>query len=166
MMKGFSLMPLLLVVPVALLLSACASVKSTAVFYTPTTSVFYPPKESQEVVPILNETPSRSYTEIGRFAFQTELGYSFVQRALEYNAQRAGADAVIIKKYQSWSVPSYYTVPPVYGWIPVGGYYGGCGRWGGGWYEGGAIPFAYPGYTGVTYQNFIGVDARMIVFRR
>lgn len=86
-----------------------------------------------------------------------------MQRALLYNARQSGADAVIIKNYQSWWVPSWYTVPPVYGWLPVGGWYGGgCG---GGWYAGGAIPYAYPGYTGVTYQNFTGIDARMIIFK-
>ena len=159
---------LIFVIPLALLLSACASVSSTAVFYTPTTSEFYPPKDKSVIVPVLNAAPDRPYTEIGRFAFQSELGYPFMMKAIEYNAQRAGADAVIIKKYQNWSVPSYYSVPAVYGWIPVGGYYGGgCGRYGGwgGGYGGGAIPFAYPGYTGVSYQNYSGIDARMIVFK-
>jgi len=158
---------MLLVGTVALLLSACASVSSTAVFYAPTTSNFYPPKDKNAIIPILNQPPPRPYTEIGRFAFQSSLGYPFVQSALLYNARRAGADAIIIKNFQSWSVPSWYVVPPTYGWIPAGGWYGGgCRGWGGGWYGYGAVPVAYPGYTGVTYQNFTGVDARMVVFRR
>ena len=152
-----------LITTVALFLTGCASVSSTAVFYSPTATVFYTPKDPHTVIPILNAPPRFPYTEIGKFAFQSGLGYPFIQRAIEYNAQRAGADAVIIKDYKTWSVPSYYTVPPVYGWIPVGGWYGGgCG----GWYAGGAVPFSYPGYTGVSYQTFAGVDARMIVFKR
>lgn len=158
--------PTVLAVGVAVLLSACASVSSTRVFYQPTTANFYPPKDKNSIIPILNAPPARPYYEIGRFAFQSDLGYPFVQRSLIYNAQQAGADAVIIKNYQNWSVPSYYSVPPVYGWLPVGGWYGGgCGRWGGGWSVGGAVPIAYPGYTGVSYQNVTGVDARMIVFK-
>ena len=148
------------------LLAGCASVSSTAVFYQPTTSNFYPPKPKNSVVPIIYAAPSRPYYEIGRFAFQTQYGYPFLLRSVEYNAQRAGADAVIIKDSKSWAVPYYYSVPAVYGWVPVGGYYGGgCGRWGGGWYGGGAVPIAYPGYAGVSYDTFVGVDARMIIYK-
>jgi len=163
MVFHMKLIPRLAIMAMALLLSSCASVKSTEIFYSPATTVFHAPKESHAIIPILNAPPPRPYEEIGRFAFQTDLGYPFVQRALLYNARQSGADAVIIKNYQSWWVPSWYTVPPVYGWLPVGGWYGGgCG---GGWYAGGAIPYAYPGYTGVTYQNFTGIDARMIIFK-
>ena len=151
----------ILTIGLAIFLSSCASLSSTAVFYQPTTANYYPPKGKNAIIPILNVPPKRSYYEIGRFAFQSNLGYPFVQRAVVYNAQRCGADAVIIKNCQSWSVPSLYTVPPVYGWIPVGGWYGG----GGGVGIGGAIPVAYPGYTGVSYQNFTGIDARMIIFK-
>lgn len=153
---------LLLVLAIAVLLSACASVSSTAVFYQPVTSNFYAPKDKRMVIPILNTPPARPYFEIGRFAFQTDLGYPFVQQALLYNARRAGADAVIIKNCQSWSVPSWYSVPPTYGFIPGGGWYGGrCG----GWYGGGVFPVFYPGYVGMSYQNFTGIDARMIIFK-
>ncbi len=147
-------------VPLALLLSACASVKSTMVFYTPTTAVFYPPKDKSQIIPILNSPPVRSYKEIGRFAFQSDLGYPFIMKAVEYNARQAGADAVYVKDSKSWFVPYYYNVPPTVTWIPVGG---GCGGWYGG---GGVVPITYPGYSGVSYRNFIGIDARMIVFKQ
>jgi len=161
-MKKYSLF--LVCAVLGLFLTGCASVSSTAIFYQPTTSNFYPPKDKNAVIPILYAAPTRPYAEIGRFAFQSGFGYGFMLRAVEYNAQRAGADAVIIKDSKSWAVPSYYTVPAVYGWVPVGGYYGGgCGR--GGWYAGGAVPIAYPGYTGVSYDTFSGIDARMIIYK-
>ena len=155
----------LAIVAPALFLSACASVQSTAVFYAPMTNAIYPPKDRHVVIPIMSERPPQAYTEIGRFAFQSDLGYPFMQSAIEYNARRAGADAVYIKDSKSWSLPYYYSVPPTVTWIPVGGgvYGGGCG----GWYGGGAmVPITSPGYAGVNYRNFIGIDARMIVFKR
>ncbi len=150
---------------VALMLfpAACASVKSTAVFYQPTTSTFYPPKDKHAVIPVIGERPVRPYTEIGRFAFQSDLGYPFMMKAIEYNARQAGADAVYIKDSKSWTLPYAYTVPTTVNWVPVGGWYGGgCG----GWYGGGAVPIVSPGYTGVSYQSFMGIDARMIVFKQ
>jgi hypothetical protein len=159
-MKQFSW---ILLIPLACLLSACASVKSTAVFYQPTTSKFYPPKDKHAVIPILSAPPVQPYTEIGRFAFQSDLGYPFMMKAVEYNARQAGADAVYIKESKSWNVPYAYTVPTTVSWVPVGGYYGGgCG----GWYGGAVVPITYPGYTGVSYQSYIGMDARMIVFKQ
>ncbi len=153
----------ILLLPMMLLFSSCASVKSTAAFYQPTTSGFYPAKDRHAIIPILNAPPARPYAEIGRLAFQTERDYSFIQRAIEYNAQCAGADAVIIKNYKNWSVPYYYSVPPTVTWIPMGGGYGGgCG----GWYGGGVfVPMTFPGYSGVDYRNFSGIDVRMIVFK-
>lgn len=149
----------------ALLLQACVSVKSTAVFYTPSTNAVYPPKPKGTVIPVMSQPPSRPYAEIGRFSFQSDLGYPFMMRAIQYNASRAGADGVIIKESKSWTLPYLYTVPPTLNWIPVGGgWYGGrCG----GWYGGGmtAVPVWYPGYSGVSYDTFTGIDARMIIFR-
>ena len=145
------------------LLPGCVSVKSTAVFYTPSTNVVYPPKPKDAVIPVMNQPPSRSYAEIGRFSFQSDLGYPFMMRAIQYNARRVGADAVLIKDSRSWTIPYLYSVPPTLGWIPVGGWYGGgCG----GWYGGAAaVPVWYPGYSGVSYDTFTGIDARMIIFR-
>ena len=156
-------------VAAGLLLGGCASVRSTAVFYQPTTANKCPPKPKEAVIPVLNAPPSRRYQEIGRFAFQTTLGYPFVMNSLLYNARRAGADAVIVKNCQSWSVPCGYVIPPAVAYVPVGGWggwYGGrCCGWGGGWYGGGVVPVAYPGYAGYTYENFTGIDARMIIYR-
>lgn len=145
------------------LLPGCVSVKSTAVFYTPSTNVVYPPKPKDAVIPVMNQPPSRPYAEIGRFSFQSDLGYPFMMRAIQYNARRVGADAVLIKDSRSWTIPYLYSVPPTLGWIPVGGWYGGgCG----GWYGGAAaVPVWYPGYSGVSYDTFTGIDARMIIFR-
>jgi hypothetical protein len=149
----------LLLLPVFLFLGGCASVSSTSVFYQQTTANSYPPKPGNAVIPILAAAPSRPYQEIGRFAFQTTLGYSFAVKSALYNAHQAGADAVILKSCQSWSVPYSYVVPPSYGWVPVG-VGGGCGYWGGA-----VVPVVYPGYSGVSYQNFTGIDARMIIYR-
>ena len=158
--KRLSLIPALTVL---LLLPGCVSVKSTAVFYTPSTNVVYPPKPKDAVIPVMNQPPPLSYAEIGRFSFQSDLGYPFMMRAIQYNARRVGADAVLIKDSRSWTIPYLYSVPPTLGWIPVGGWYGGgCG----GWYGGAAaVPVWYPGYSGVSYDTFTGIDARMIIFR-
>lgn len=154
--------PWIFVVLLSLLLPACVSVKSTAVFYTPTTTTFYPPKDKHAVIPILGEIPQGTYREIGRFAFQSDMGYPFMIKAIEYNARQAGADAVYIKESKAWTTPYAYTVPTTVNWVPVGGWYGGgCG----GWYGGGAVPIVYPGYTGVSYQSFMGIDARMLVLK-
>lgn len=158
-MKQFSW---ILLIPLALLFSACASVQSTAVFYTPSSDRIYPPRDPHAVIPIMSERPSRPYTEIGRFSFQSDLGYPFIMKAIAYNARQAGADAVYIKRAKSWTVPYAYTVPTTVDWVPVGGYYGGgCGGWDGG----AVVPITYPGYTEVSYQGFTGIDARMIVFK-
>jgi len=159
--KRLSLLAALAVLP---LLPGCVSVKSTTVFYTPSTNVVYPPKSKDVVIPVMNQPPSRPYAEIGRFSFQSDLGYSFMMRAIQYNARRVGADGVLIKDSRSWTIPYLYSVPPTLGWIPVGGgWYGGrCG----GWYGGVAtVPVWYPGYSGVSYDTFTGIDARMIIFR-
>jgi len=160
-MKRFLLLP---AIAGAVLLSGCVSVKSTAVFYAPSTNVVYPPKAKDAVIPVMSQPPVRPYAEIGRFSFQSDLGYPFMMRAIDYNARRAGADAVIIKDSKSWTIPCLYSVPPTLNWIPVGGgVYGGCC---GGWYGGvTAVPVYYPGYSGVTYDTFTGIDARMIIFR-
>ena len=114
------------------------------------------------MIPIMSGKPTRPYTEIGRFAFQSDLGYPFMMKAIEYNARQAGADAVYIKDSRSWTVPYAYSVPTTVSWVPVGGWYGGgCG----GWYGGAVAPITYPGYTGVSYHGFTGMDARMIVFK-
>jgi len=147
-----------LVATAALLLGGCASVSSTVVFYQSTTPNYYPPKPSNAVIPILGAPPSRPYYEIGRFAFQTTFGYPFAINSALYNARRAGADAILIKNCQNWSVPYSYVVPPTVGYFPAGGWYGGCYGWGG-------VPVVYPGYAGVSYQNFTGIDARMIIFK-
>lgn len=147
---------------VMLVMQGCAGVKSTAVFYTPSTTVVYPPKPDQAVIPIMNQPPSRPYAEIGRFSFQTGVGYPFLMRAVEYNAHRVGADAVLIREIKSWTIPRPYLVPPTLGWIPVGGWYGGCG----GYYGGAtAVPVWSPGYTVMNYDSVTGIDARMIIFR-
>ena len=103
--KRFSLLP---VISAILLLTGCASVSSTAVFYQSTTANSYPPKPANAVIPILTAPPSRPHLEIGRFAFQTTFGYTFAVNSALYNARRAGADAVIMKSCKSWSVPCSY----------------------------------------------------------
>ena len=159
--QRFFLIPVLAVLFV---LPGCVGVKSTEVFYTPSTNVVYPPKPKDAVIPVMNQPPSRPYAEIGRFSFQSDLGYPFMMRAIQYNARRVGADGVLIKDSRSWTIPYLYSVPPTLAWIPVGGgWYGGrCG----GWYGGvTTVPVWYPGYSGVSYDTFTGIDARMIIFR-
>lgn len=147
----------------AFLLGGCASVKSTAIYYTPYTAKYYPPKPPDAPIPILGKAPSgERYKAIGRLAFETDQGWNFLRRSMIYNAQANGADAVILKNVNSRQQVSLVEVPPQTDWIPTTGYYQRCknGRvysytnW---------VPFFRPGYVQPVVDTITGIDAEMIV---
>jgi hypothetical protein len=78
-----------------LLLSGCASVKSTAIYYRSIKD--YPAKPLDAAIPILTRPPVRPYKVIGRMAFESDRGWNFIRKSMIYNAQIHGADAVLLR---------------------------------------------------------------------
>lgn len=85
-----------------LLLAGCAMTpRDTVVYYHPSSAVKRPPKPKDYDIPILTFPPKRKYEVIGRFTmrekfYDVEDGYDFMNCAAEYNARRAGADAILV----------------------------------------------------------------------
>jgi hypothetical protein len=79
------------------MLSGCATVNSTAVYYTSYSTRVYPAKPAEAAIPILAKFPSSPYTAIGKLAFESDRGWLFLRKSMIYNAQVHGADAVVLK---------------------------------------------------------------------
>ena len=147
------------------LLGGCASVRSTAIYYTPYTAKYRQPKPPGTLIPILGKVPKEGYTAIGRLAFETDLGWNFLRKSMIYNAQITGADAVILKGVNMRQQRYLTQVPPQVDWIPVGNYYRNCrdGETYGGtnW-----VPFFRPGYVQENIENITAIDSEMIVLKK
>lgn len=154
-------------VAVSLLFGGCASVKSTAIYYSPTTVEVFPPKPKDFPVPILQNAPDRRYRTIGKFAFDTALGYRFARDAILYNARVNGADAVILRKVSGRRELYLTRVPARVEYISTGGYYGGYGGYGryGGFGFSSVYPIYQPGYVRADEEVITSVDAEMIRVR-
>ncbi len=147
------------------LLAGCASVQSTAVYYTPYTAKYYPPKPPEAVIPILGKVPPERHTVIGRLAFETDQGWNFLRKSMIYNAQINGADAVILKKVNSRQQLYLTEVPPQTDWVPMTNYYQKCRNgqiqsytnW---------VPFFRPGYTQQNVSEITAIDSEMIVLKK
>jgi len=160
---SMAILPLLALLA-SCLVTGCASVTGTTVYYTPYTANYYPPKSPQTPIPILAKRPDRPYVAIGRLAFASDLGWPFLQKSMVYNAQINGADAVILKSTGNWQQSSVVQVPPQVNWVPSGGFVRGrCGRvyaynsW---------VPVFSPGYVQPYVDNITSIDAEMIVFKK
>ncbi len=148
---------------VLLCCGGCASVESTAIYYTPTTLEVFPPKPKDYPVPILEKAPDRRYRTIGKFAFETALGYRFARDAILYNARVNGADAVILKDVSGRRELYLTRVPPRVDYVPTVGYYGGYGYGGYGYTS--YYPIYQPGYVRADEEVITSVDAEMIRVR-
>jgi hypothetical protein len=146
-----------------LLCVGCASVKSTAIYYTPTTLEVFPPKPKDYRVPILEKAPDRRHRTIGKFAFETALGYRFARDAILYNARVNGADAVILKNVSGRRELYLTRVPARVDYVPTGGYYGGYGYGGFGYRS--YYPIYQPGYVRADEAVMTSVHAEMIRVR-
>jgi len=113
---------LLLLSACLIALSGCATVESTAVYYTPYTLDKNPPKPKDAFVPILGKAPERSHETIGRLAFSSTQGYKFMRRSMEYNARMQGADAVILNSMDSDTQVYLTEVPPSWDYVPYTAY--------------------------------------------
>lgn len=155
----------LIVLPAALVLTSCASVSSTSMFYLPTTTDQFPPKPKDAEIPILAKAPDRPYKTIGRLAFSTDRGWKFLRESMLYNARANGADAVILRDTSSRKEYGLVSVPPRMNWIPVPGpvYKTKKGTY---YYGTNYIPDYQPGYVYPTTTTITGIDAEMIVFKR
>ncbi|MEO8206318.1 MAG: hypothetical protein ABI615_09055 [Chthoniobacterales bacterium] len=158
----------ILVFLVGVSLMGCASVQSTSEYYIPNTTKVYPPKPKDAPIPILGEFPKEPYEIIGRLSFPSFRNFGFLRRSMEYNARKAGADAVVLRGVKSQVLNGAYYVPPTVEYVPVVNYYNNnnCGKKGNrsGSYVT-TYPYFRPGYT-VPYQNVMTtIDAQMILFK-
>ena len=143
-------------------LSGCASVKSTAAYYTSYSTGVYPAKPPEAAIPILGKFPSRPYTTIGRLAFESDRGWRFLRKSMVYNAQVHGADAVVLKSATMRREVSFQHVPPQVDWVPTGtSRRGKVGKVSTHW-----TPFFRPGYTERWVNDITAIDAEMIVLEK
>ena len=99
----------------AALLSSCAALhraalRDTEVYFRSETLTHYPPKPQEFQVPLLDSRPTKS-TNIGIFRFTTERGEKFAIESAVHNARKCGADAVHVRKLESWAEPYSRFVP-------------------------------------------------------
>jgi hypothetical protein len=140
------------------LLSGCASVKSTAVFYKSIRN--YPAKPPDTPIPILTEPPGRAYEVIGRLAFKSDRGWGFLRKSMIYNAQIRGADAVVLKTANTRREVSVQRVPSRVDWFSI------YRRDKDGNIRSNLVPYVRPGYTQRRTSEITAIDAEMIVFER
>jgi hypothetical protein len=137
------------------ILSGCATVNSTAAYYTSYGSRVYPAKPSESVIP-----PSSTYTAIGRLAFESDRGWLFLRKSMVYNARIHGADAVVLKSATTRREISLRQVPPQVDWVPIGSRRGKHGM-----IYSHRVPFVRPGYTQRWVDVITAIDAEMIVLK-
>jgi hypothetical protein len=140
------------------LLSGCASVKSTAVYYKSMRD--YPAKPLDTPIPLLTKPPSRFYKVIGRLTFESDQGWNFLRKSMIYNAQIHGADAVLLKTARTRRELSVQRIPPQIDWVP-GYHHGKHGK-----VYRNLMPLVRPGYTQRWVNEITAIDAEMIVFER
>lgn len=154
------------------LLTGCASVESTAIYYTPYTVEQYPPKPKEAFIPVIGRAPDRPYKTIGRLAFSSTLGYRFMRQSIDYNARIHGADAVILKDVDSSTQTFLTEVPPSWDYVPYTAWvpYSVEGKKGRRYTEYAPYtnwqPVYRPGYVSPQSITTTAIDAEMIVFKR
>lgn len=140
------------------LLSSCASVKSTAIYYRPIRN--YPAKPLDAAIPILTRPPDRPYKVIGKLAFESDRGWNFLRKSMIYNAQIHGADAVLLKTAKTRREVSIQYLPPQLDWYPAyqRGKHGEVHtRW---------VPYLRPERPLRWVDEITAIDAEMIVFEK
>ncbi len=148
---------------IALWMSGCASVRSTAQFYIPTTTKRYPPKAKDAEVPLYGKAPDKPYSTIGKLVFESDQGWRFLRKSMEYNARIHGADAIYLKNTRVREQMRYVEVPPQTDWVPYPVYYRSNGQiysrtnW---------LPVFRPGYVQPWLDRITAIDAEMIVFKK
>jgi len=104
-------------------LSGCASLNDTTVFYTPVSQEIYPPLPKDAPVPLLAKPPAWPHRVIGRFDMQTDRSTKFAHKALLFNARRQGADAVVMRDINYDLRRTYNYIPPSWDYVPVTNYW-------------------------------------------
>jgi hypothetical protein len=168
----------LLALSLAVLLTGCESVSSTAQFYRPSTARVFTPKPKDYAVPIFSKPPDRPYTVIGRLSFTANASYDFMIRAIHYNTRLHGGDAAIMLHEDTEQRPYNYYVPGYTSYVPVTTYSFGtansryCGPGGPGRRtEYGTststtyLPAFNPGYMGVGMLTLRSIDASIIRYK-
>ena len=85
----------------------------------------YPPKPPDTQIPIIGKMPTAPHETLGRLAFSTDEGWSFLRKSLVYNAQAQGADLVVLKNVTSKRQLLLMQAPPQWNYYPVQNYYRG-----------------------------------------
>lgn len=106
----------------ALSLSSCAALhraalRDTEVYFRSETLKTYPPKPPEFKVPLLDSRPTKS-TGIGTFRYTTGRGEKFAIESAVHNARKCGADAVYVRKLESWAEPYSRFVPAQTNYAP------------------------------------------------
>lgn len=168
----------LLTLSLAVLLTGCESVSSTAQFYRSSTARVFTPKPKDYSIPIFSKPPDRTYTVIGRLSFTANASYAFMIRAIQYNTRLHGGDAAIMLHENTEQRPYNYYVPGYTSYVPVTTYSFGtansryCGPGGPGRRtEYGTststtyLPAFNPGYMGVGMLTLRSIDASIIRYK-
>ncbi len=140
------------------MLAGCASVESTAVYYKSLQD--FPPKPPDAQIPIVFNRPTRPFKVIGRLAFESDRGWSFLRKSMIYNARINGADAVWLKSTNARREVSFQHLPPRMDFYPVSRHdkHGKIDtRW---------AQYMRPEPPIRWVSDFTAIDARMIVFRK
>jgi hypothetical protein len=103
--------------------TGCQSVAWTRDYYRSSDGHIYPPTPDDTPVQFLDGFPARPHRRIGRFQLTTEATASFMHRAAEYNARKAGADAIVITSLRRIEKPWERYVPPTLTYGPAVAYH-------------------------------------------
>lgn len=143
------------IVGLCLCFSACASVDTILL-----TNDTFPPKESEEEVAVLRQTPTRPHRDLAELRISDNwLSFGSLQHKILNRAAALGADAVVFERPQFQTIrretysPLYSSYGPwgynspyyggSWGYGMYGGLYGGWGPWGGVPFGSVAVPYEY-----------------------
>jgi len=139
-------------------------VKSTAKYYVPYSTKTYPPKPPDTEIPIIGKMPTAPHETIGRLAFSTDQGWSFLRRSMIYNAQAQGADLVVLKNVTTKRQLILAQVPAQWNYFPVQNFYRGKNgqvysttTW---------LPSLQPGYTQPYMDEITAIDADLVIMKK
>lgn len=99
---------------IMLFVVGCSSVKSTENFYKSTTSIKYPEKPDDAIiwyVDNLNSIANRKYIIIGTLGYEASEGWDYIEKSIQYNGRKNGADAFIVRNSDSKTQSYQYYVP-------------------------------------------------------
>ena len=86
-------------------------ISQTGQFYSATSDAHHAPKPDDYPMPVLVYPPKRKYKVIGYFTMRSkQQDFGFMEKAAQYNARRAGGDAVLV--LERWRDPYSFIYYP------------------------------------------------------